>query len=232
MGRFPRAVSLCLGLVTVFAISYPALAVDGAASDASDEKQKMLYALGAMFGSQLVPFSLSEPEFEALQQGVRDAALQRELRLDPGEMQEEVVAFQNARLAANLAREKKASRAFLDEAAARAGATRTESGLVFREIKAGTGDAPLETSVVKVNYEGALRDGRVFDSTRMTGTPATFSLDRVIQCWKEGLMRMRVGGKSQIVCPSHLAYGDSGFPPAIPPGAALAFDLELLEIVR
>jgi len=185
-----------------------------------------------MFGSQLIPFALSESEYEVLQEGVRDAALGRELRLDPAEMQEDVVAFQGARLAANLEREKIASRAFLDEAAAQQGATRTESGLVFREIEPGTGESPQETSVVRVNYEGTLRDGRVFDSTRANGKPATFSLDRVIQCWREGLMRMRVGGKSEIVCPSHLAYGDSGFPPSIPPGAALAFEVELLEIVR
>jgi FKBP-type peptidyl-prolyl cis-trans isomerase FkpA/FKBP-type peptidyl-prolyl cis-trans isomerase FklB len=85
---------------------------------------------------------------------------------------------------------------------------------------------------VKVHYHGTLRDGTVFDSTRATGTPATFPLDRVIQCWQEGVMRMKVGGKSRLVCPSGIAYGDRGFPPVIPAGAALEFEVELVDIVR
>jgi FKBP-type peptidyl-prolyl cis-trans isomerase FkpA len=85
---------------------------------------------------------------------------------------------------------------------------------------------------VKVHYHGTLRDGMVFDSTIATGTPATFPLDRVIPCWQEGIVRMKVGGKSQLVCPPQIAYGDQGFPPAIPGGAALEFEVELVDVVR
>jgi len=85
---------------------------------------------------------------------------------------------------------------------------------------------------VKVHYHGTLRDGTVFDSTVATGTPATFPLDRVIPCWQEGIVRMKVGGKSQLVCPPQIAYGDHGFPPTIPGGAALEFEVELVDVVR
>jgi FKBP-type peptidyl-prolyl cis-trans isomerase FkpA len=82
-----------------------------------------------------------------------------------------------------------------------------------------------------VHYHGTLRNGTVFDSSVDRDTPATFPLDRVIPCWTEGVAMMKVGGKAKLVCPSDIAYGDAGRPPSIPGGAALVFDVELLEIV-
>jgi FKBP-type peptidyl-prolyl cis-trans isomerase FkpA/FKBP-type peptidyl-prolyl cis-trans isomerase FklB len=84
---------------------------------------------------------------------------------------------------------------------------------------------------VKVHYHGTLRDGSVFDSSRERGVPAQFPLDRVIPCWTEGLQRMKVGGRSKLVCPASIAYGDRGAPPRIAPGAALAFEVELLDVI-
>jgi FKBP-type peptidyl-prolyl cis-trans isomerase len=84
---------------------------------------------------------------------------------------------------------------------------------------------------VKVHYVGTLRDGTVFDSSRERGTPAQFPLNRVIPCWTEGVQKMKVGGKGRLTCPASIAYGDRGAPPKIKPGAALAFEVELLEIL-
>jgi FKBP-type peptidyl-prolyl cis-trans isomerase FkpA len=70
----------------------------------------------------------------------------------------------------------------------------------------------------------------VFDSSVKRGEPAEFPLNGVIPCWTEGVQKMKVGGKSRLVCPSAIAYGDRGSPPKIPGGAALVFEVELLEI--
>jgi FKBP-type peptidyl-prolyl cis-trans isomerase FkpA len=71
----------------------------------------------------------------------------------------------------------------------------------------------------------------VFDSSRERGTPAQFPLNRVIPCWTEGLQLMSVGGKATLVCPADIAYGSRGAGGKIPPGAALRFEVELIEIV-
>src|SRR5579885_2489488 len=122
------------------------------------------------------------------------------------------------------------SRAYLEKAAAEPGAIKTPTGLIYREIRPGTGAFPRPTDTVKVNYRGTLTNGVEFDSSYKRNEPATFPLNRVIPCWTAGLQRMKVGGKSQLVCPSELAYGDRGAPPDIPGGATLIFEVELLGI--
>jgi FKBP-type peptidyl-prolyl cis-trans isomerase FkpA len=120
--------------------------------------------------------------------------------------------------------------AYLEKAAAEPGATKTSSGLVYRELKPGTGASPKVSDIVKVNYRGTLVDGTEFDSSYKRNEPATFPLGQVIPCWTEGVQKMKVGGKSQLVCPSSIAYGERGSPPVIPGGATLIFEVELLGI--
>jgi FKBP-type peptidyl-prolyl cis-trans isomerase FkpA len=122
------------------------------------------------------------------------------------------------------------SQAYLDKAAAEPGAVRTASGLVYRELRAGSGPSPKASDTVKVNYRGTLVDGTEFDSSYKRNEPISFPLGQVIPCWTEGVQKMKVGGKSQLVCPSSIAYGDGGSPPAIPGGATLMFEVELLGI--
>ena len=82
---------------------------------------------------------------------------------------------------------------------------------------------------MKVHYRGTLVNGTEFDSSYKRNEPAQFPLNGVIKCWTEGVQRMKVGGKSVLVCPSDLAYGEQGRP-SIPGGAALIFEIELLDI--
>jgi FKBP-type peptidyl-prolyl cis-trans isomerase FkpA len=117
-------------------------------------------------------------------------------------------------------------------AAKEPGAIVTPSGLVYRSLKDGDGPSPAATDTVRVHYRGTFPDGREFDSSYKRNEPAEFPLDKVIKCWTEGVQRMKVGGKSRLVCPADTAYGDRGAPPKIKPGATLVFDVELLEIVK
>lgn len=81
-----------------------------------------------------------------------------------------------------------------------------------------------------VHYTGTLTDGSIFDSSVQRGEPLKFPLGNVIAGWREGVAMMRTGGKAELIIPSDLAYGDNGSPPAIPPGATLKFEVELLEV--
>jgi FKBP-type peptidyl-prolyl cis-trans isomerase FkpA len=122
--------------------------------------------------------------------------------------------------------------AYLTKAAAEPGAMKTASGLIYKELRAGTGASPKASDMVTVNYKGALIDGTEFDSSYKRNEPATFPLSGVIPCWTEGVQMMKVGGRSQLVCPAAIGYGERGSPPAIPGGATLVFEVELLGIGR
>ena len=102
----------------------------------------------------------------------------------------------------------------------------------LKTLDEGSGSAPTPDSVVSVQYRGALTDGTEFDSSYKRGQPATFSLRKVVPCWTFGVPTMRAGGKARLVCPSDAAYGDEGSPPTIPGGATLAFEIELLRVVK
>lgn len=120
----------------------------------------------------------------------------------------------------------------VEKAKAEPGAVASESGLVMRVLKPGTGASPQATDMVRVHYRGTFPDGREFDSSYKRGTPTEFPLNRVIRCWTEGVQRMQVGAKAKLTCPPEIAYGDRGAGGGvIPPGATLVFEVELLGIV-
>ena len=118
----------------------------------------------------------------------------------------------------------------LRTAAAEKGAVVTDTGLVFRTLKAGAGASPAATDTVRVHYRGTFPDGREFDSSYKRGQPASFPLNRVIKCWTEGVQRMKIGGKAKLTCPAAIAYGERGAGGEIPPNSILQFEVELLGI--
>jgi len=136
-----------------------------------------------------------------------------------------------ARSAKVAQREKANAAGFVAKAAAEPGVVKTPSGLIYKETTAGTGASPKATDTVKVNYRGTFTNGKEFDSSYKRNEPAQFPLNGVIKCWTEGVQKMKVGGKAQLVCPSEIAYGDQGRG-EIPGGATLVFQIELLDIVK
>lgn len=116
-----------------------------------------------------------------------------------------------------------------DVAAPPADAKKTDSGLAYKTITAGTGANPTAEDTVEVHYSGWTTDGKMFDSSVMRGQTATFPLRGVIKGWTEGVQLMKVGEKARFWIPGNLAYGEKPTRPGAPAGT-LVFDIELVSI--
>ncbi len=231
MTRFARLLFVFAAVLFALACQKETSSDSGAAAgELTSEDQKTVYALGLALSRELAPFALDEAELGVLARGLTDGALGRPPVVDLEAQMPKIQEFGMARVAAAAAEETMASEAFLAEAAAKPGAEKLESGLVYSEVTPGTGASPTASDTVKVHYHGTLRDGTVFDSSVDRGEPVEFPLNGVIPCWTEGVQKMKIGGKARLVCPASIAYGERGAPPKIKPGAALAFDVELIEI--
>jgi FKBP-type peptidyl-prolyl cis-trans isomerase FkpA/FKBP-type peptidyl-prolyl cis-trans isomerase FklB len=193
------------------------------------EEQKTIYAAGLALAQTLGKLPLTEEELALLQEGLGDALTGREPRVDLNAYRTQIQALRTDRLSGE---QRAIGAAYVVKALEQPGAVQTESGLVITELVAGDGPSPTAQSSLQVHYHGTLVDGTVFDSSVDRGNPVTMPLTRVIPCWTEGLQRMKVGGKSRLVCPPEIAYGDRGAPPLIQPGATLVFEVELLSIVE
>ncbi|HEY4122752.1 MAG TPA: FKBP-type peptidyl-prolyl cis-trans isomerase [Byssovorax sp.] len=104
--------------------------------------------------------------------------------------------------------------------------------LQIEDLKPGTGAEATSGASVTVHYVGTLTDGKKFDSSRDRGKGFSFKLGagQVIKGWDQGVAGMKIGGLRKLTIPPELAYGERGFPPVIPPGSTLVFEVELLSV--
>jgi FKBP-type peptidyl-prolyl cis-trans isomerase FkpA len=200
-----------------------------AAPKLDTDDQKTLYALGLLLGRNIKPFALKPEELAIVRAGLTDAVTGAKPQVELETYGPKVNELAQKRAAVGAEEAKKKGQEFLDNVAKEKDATKTPTGLVIRVITPGSGPSPGPMDVVKVHYEGKLLDGTIFDSSIKRGQPAEFPLNGVVPCWTEALQKMSKGEKAQVVCPSSLAYGDRGSPPAVPPGATLSFEVELLD---
>lgn len=206
-------------------------------SQFTSELDKMSYAMGMNMGEYLTRTPL-EINLAAAQQGIADfiakspKLAQEEyiamMQLLQQKMQEAAQGQVEALAAANAAAELE----FMAENAKKAGVSVTDSGLQYEVIISGDGATPAADDVVRVHYVGTLLDGSKFDSSIDRGEPAEFGVNQVIAGWTEALQLMSVGSKYKLYIPSAIAYGAQGAGQAIPPNAALVFEVELLDIVK
>ncbi|MBB6093482.1 FKBP-type peptidyl-prolyl cis-trans isomerase FkpA [Povalibacter uvarum] len=197
-----------------------------------NEEQQTLYALGAALANNLRELELTADERAFVLAGFQESAAGEAARVDVTSFMPKIQSLHLQRQAKAIAQRREQGAVFLDQQAAQSGAMKTATGLVYQELTAGSGRGVAEHDTVTVHYEGKLPDGKVVDSSRKRAKPTQFRVNGVIACWKEALLRMNVGGRSRVVCPADLAYGNGGSPPVIPPGATLDFDIELIEVSK
>ena len=127
---------------------------------------------------------------------------------------------------------------FLEENRARPGVVQLDSGLQYKVLEEGDGDAhPLRDTDCTCHYEGRTAQawsespkGKKFDSSFDRGTPSNFAPSGVIRGWTEAMQLMVAGDKFELYIPSEMAYGESGQGGDIGPGDVLVFTLHLLKI--
>lgn len=202
----------------------------------SPQKDQLGYSYGYLMGKGSAE-TLKDLNIETFIQGLQEAVNGKAPSLTDEEMAKVLNQYKKRLEAKQLVefqelaqKNDQAGKSFLAENAKKSDITTTKSGLQYQVLQQGTGKSPKVTSTIKVNYEGRLLDGTVFDSSIARNHPVDFKLNQVIAGWTEGVQTMKEGGKSRFFIPSTLAYGEVGAGDAIGPNSTLIFDIELLEV--
>jgi FKBP-type peptidyl-prolyl cis-trans isomerase len=220
-------IGLCLTLAVLTACNAKdeAKAADTGALDADTS-----YAFGVLMGADIKPFGFTF-DYKAFTEGFK-GYIDGDVKIT----EEDAIAIVQQTIRDSMERTAAKNLAdgsvFLEENAKKNGVIMTESGLQYEVVKEGDGENPGSDSRVRVNYEGSLVDGTVFDSSFERGTPAEFALDQLIPGWTEGIQLMREGARYKLYVPPALGYGDQPVGNGmIPANSVLIFDVELLDIL-
>lgn len=199
-------------------------------------KENISYAIGMNIGGNIKRQGI-EADVEVLAKAIKDVMADGTTRFTEQEAQQILMAMtaelrtkQEAERKLQAGKNKAEGETFLAENAKKSGVKKTESGLQYKVITAGTGEQPKVSDTVSTHYRGRLINGTEFDSSYKRGQPAEFPVTGVIKGWTEALQLMPVGSKWELYIPSDLAYGERGSGRDIGPDATLIFEIELIEI--
>ncbi len=201
-----------------------------------NQKDSLSYAVGLDIGRNLKRQSL-DVNVDVVARGISDLYTGSKTVLTDSEAQS-ITAVLRRQVMARHAEERRAQgeknladgQKFLAENKAKEGVVTLPSGLQYKILKAGKGKRPGPNDSVVINYRASLIDGTEFDNTYKQGGPATFPVTGVLKGWTEALRLMPEGSTWELFIPPSLAYGERGAGQAIPPNAALIYELQLVSI--
>lgn len=193
--------------------------------------------VGLMLGDRAVGPSLAplkeDIDLTVFMQALRTSIAKGQLLLTEQEAMATMQAYMAKKQSTAGQKNRDEGAAFLSKNKSTKGVITTPSGLQYMVLRQGNGARPNPGSRVRVNYEGKLLNGTVFDSSYQRGEAAEFGLNQVIPGWTEGVSLMPVGAKYRFWIPSNLAYGPQGTQGGpIGPDATLTFDVELMGILQ
>ena len=199
------------------------------------DSQKLSYILGIdMHEKRSRQGFILDPEMVA--QAIRDEQTGMQPQISSAEymrivlLKREKIAEFEARWQALSQKNLAEGKAFLATKALEPGIIATESGLLYKILRPGTGHRPNENGMARVHYRGTLLNGEEFDSSFKRGKPIDFPVGKVRPAMKEILMLMRKGAKWVFYAPPHLGYGNEGAG-LIGPSETLTTEIELIEIL-
>ncbi|HEX5044531.1 MAG TPA: FKBP-type peptidyl-prolyl cis-trans isomerase [Candidatus Polarisedimenticolaceae bacterium] len=238
MSRSARFLSLSILLCLAAACSKtPEVPAESAAEPAKTqdpatvEDQKTIYAMGRLAAEQLEAFAFNEEEREQFMKGVRDQLEGKGEPLKAQDYAQRINGLTQSRLAILATNEKKKGDAYVVKAAAEPGVQKLPSGMIYKEVQAGTGPSPRPMDGVRLQLKLSDIDGKVIENSLERGQPVSLIVGSVVPCLSQGLQQMKAGGKAHFVCPAETAYGNQTPDAKIKPGQTLVFDVELLEVV-
>lgn len=235
-----KVIAYKLGVIFTGVLFFTGCSSDMSSGDITlqNEADSLSYSLGYQNGQFLNESDMKDVNPDLVKAGLQAALDEQDAELSENEMQQVIQQFQiKARQKAQQKRmddannNKEKGEQFLAENKEKEGVQVTESGLQYKVLEEGSGATPGETDEVRVDYEGTLVDGTVFDSSYERGESTTFPVNRVIPGWTEGLQLMKEGSKYMFYIPGDLAYGENP-----PPGSdigtneTLVFEVELHEV--
>ncbi len=188
------------------------------------------YAIGLNIGGNMQAQGIEDMSYAALNKGIADA-----LQNNPTPLMDANTANMTIQqklqeyMMKKTAPIKEEGRKFLAENKKQPGVVELPSGVQYKIIKQGTGVKPLLEDTIVAHYKGTLLDGNVFDESYGRGQPIVYPLNQLVEGWKQVLVLMPVGSKWQLFIPSEYGYGERG-QGAIPGGATLVFEMELLDV--
>lgn len=239
-----QALAQQMGVDTAYIDQFLKGVADGA--NAGDDKSKAAYFAGLQVGQSFRANMVKGVNYELFGEdttqtvslknilaGFNDGAKGKTSKFTPEQAMEYVQKTMSVVKAKNMEKQygeyKKQNEKFLADNKKKEGVVTLPSGVQYKVIKEGTGATPADTSVVKVNYEGKLIDGTVFDSSYQRGEPVDFRANQVIKGWTEALTHMKAGSTYEVYIPQELAYAERS-QGQIKPFSTLVFKIELIEV--
>jgi FKBP-type peptidyl-prolyl cis-trans isomerase FklB len=224
-------------LMAVFSLTTAAtLLADDGTNVLADDKSRLSYAIGMMFASRWKEQGV-DVDNNLVLRGLNDEQAGKPTLMSEQEEHDIITKFQQELAqrseqmrAAMQTKNKTEGEMFLAQNKNQPGVVTLPDGLQYKVITDGTGETPLPTDTVTVNYRGTFLDGTEFDSSAKHGQAAQFPVSRVIRGWTEALTNMKVGSKWELFVPSDLAYGQAGYGGRIEPNMTLIFEVELLSV--
>lgn len=204
----------------------------GSVGALANHADSVAYAFGLSIGQDLKHAGVETINTEALAQGITAVFEDTEKGFEEAVVRELIMRTITAAKEKADAKLQEEAKAFMEDNRTKEGIQTTASGLQYEIIREGAGGRPTPADSVTVHYKGQLRDGKVFDSSYDRGEPTTFTLERVIEGWQEGLQLMSAGAHYRIYIPHELAYGEQGAGQDIPPFSPLIFDVELISVQK
>lgn len=203
------------------------------AEESLKEDQKTFYAIGLSIARSLAPFDLTPQELEIVKAGITDAVSGKTPVVQLESYNIQIQGLARVRLKAKADKVAAINKEFFEKAANENGAVKSLSGLISLSLREGSGLDPGPGDTISINYRGILPDGKEFENTfKWDAPPSELKINSIMKCWREGIQQMRAGGKAKLSCPASLAYGENGYGNIVPPGVALAFEIELLDVKK